>query len=60
MPTPSTSKLPVPKSWDEFEVIAVEIHIKGRETPNVTRCGRQGQAQQGVVWDIRRVRSMRR
>lgn len=33
---------------DEFEVIAVEIHIKEWETPNVTRCGRQGQAQQGV------------
>src|SRR5580658_595748 len=48
MPSPPTTDLPMPKSWDEFEDITADV-LKGRwETPHVTRNGRSGQPQNGV------------
>ena len=48
MASPATSKLPPPKSWDEFEDMMVDLAVKEWGTPNVTRCGRLGQQQHGV------------
>ncbi len=48
MPTPTTTKLPVPKSWDEFEDIVSDVLRARWATPHVTRDGRSGQAQDGV------------
>jgi hypothetical protein len=48
MPTLSQIKLPVPKSWDEFEDIVVSA-INSLQPVNVPqRFGRQGQAQDGI------------
>lgn len=48
MPTPSTSDLPKPKSWDEFEDIVWEIYTRRWQDPHAQRYGRSGQAQKGV------------
>lgn len=48
MPSPATTDLPRPKSWDEFEDITAEVLKLRWKTPNVTRNGRSGQAQNGV------------
>ena len=48
MPSPVTTDLPRPKSWDEFEDITAAILKVRWKTPNVTRNGRSGQAQNGV------------
>ncbi|NMF57299.1 restriction endonuclease [Pseudanabaena yagii] len=48
MPTPSTSDLPKPKSWDEFEDIVWEIYTRRWQDPYAQRYGRHGQAQNGV------------
>ncbi|MEG4007094.1 restriction endonuclease [Microcoleus sp. Pol11C1] len=48
MPTPSTSDLPKPKSWDEFEDIVWDIYTRKWKDPNAKRYGRTGQAQKGI------------
>ncbi len=48
MPSPSTTKLPVPKSWDEFEDIVSDVLRARWATPHVARYGRSGQQQHGV------------
>lgn len=48
MPTPSTSDLPKPKSWNEFEDIVWEIYTRRWQDPYAQRYGRSGQAQHGV------------
>lgn len=48
MPTIATSKLPPPKSWDEFEAIVCDVAILKWENPNIKRYGRRGQPQHGV------------
>ena len=48
MPTPSTSDLPKPKSWDEFEDIVWEIYTREWQDPHTQRYGRSGQAQNGI------------
>ena len=48
MPTLSSSVIPIPTSWDEFEEICLSS-LKIRWTsPNLSRNGRQGQPQAGV------------
>lgn len=48
MPSPSTTQLPIPKSWDEFEdIVADLLKVKWRD-PYITRNGRSGQSQHGV------------
>ncbi|WP_442786351.1 restriction endonuclease [Leptothoe sp. PORK10 BA2] len=48
MPVPSTSDLPKPKSWDEFEDIVWEVYARKWQDPHTQRYGRSGQAQNGV------------
>lgn len=48
MPTPSTSDLPKPKSWDEFEDIVWEIYTRRWQDSHAQRYGRSGQAQNGI------------
>jgi predicted nucleic-acid-binding Zn-ribbon protein len=48
MPTPSTSDLPIPKSWDEFEDIVWDIYTRKWEDPRAQRYGRKGQSQNGI------------
>lgn len=48
MPTPSTSDLPKPKSWDEFEDIVWAIYTRRWRDPHAQRYGRSGQAQKGI------------
>ncbi len=48
MPTPSTSDLPKPKSWNEFEDIVWDIYTRRWQDPHAQRYGRSGQAQKGV------------
>ncbi|MEH2425194.1 MAG: restriction endonuclease [Nostoc sp.] len=48
MPTPSTSDLPIPKFWDEFEDIVWEIYTRQWQDPYAQRYGRNGQAQNGI------------
>lgn len=48
MPTPSTSELPIPKSWDEFEDIVSDIYRELWADPYIQRIGRSGQPQNGV------------
>lgn len=51
MPTITTSELPVPKSWDEFEDICADLFGRIWNDPNIIRYGRMGQRQHGV--DVR-------
>jgi len=48
MPTYASSKLPPPKSWDEFEDIVCDVAKIRWKNPSVTRYGRSGQRQNGV------------
>jgi hypothetical protein len=48
MPSPSTTELPVPKSWDEFEDICSDLVSRKWRDPYVMRNGRSGQKQFGV------------
>lgn len=48
MPTPSTSDLPKPKSWNEFEDITWEIYKRKWHDNHAQRYGRSGQAQNGI------------
>ena len=48
MPTPSTSDLPKPKSWDEFEDITWEIYKRKWHDNYAEKYGRSGQAQNGI------------
>jgi hypothetical protein len=48
MPTPSTSDLPKPKSWDEFEDMIWEIYKRKWHDNHAQRYGRSGQAQNGI------------
>jgi hypothetical protein len=48
MPTPSTSDLPKPKCWDEFEDITWEIYKRKWQDNHAQRYGRSGQAQNGI------------
>jgi hypothetical protein len=48
MPTFSTSHLPPPKSWDEFEDMCADLFEVEWADRHTTRYGRQGQRQNGV------------
>jgi len=48
MPSPSTSELPRPKSWGEFEGIVFDIFSRWWNDTKAQRHGRSGQPQQGV------------
>ena len=48
MPTLSTSDIPKPSNWDEFEDIVWNIYRRKWQDPNASRNGRQGQRQNGV------------
>jgi hypothetical protein len=48
MPSPPTSDLPRPKSWDEFEDIVADVLKRVWKDPYITRNGRAGQKQHGV------------
>jgi hypothetical protein len=48
MPTPSTSDLPKPKSWDDFEDITWEIYKRKWHDNHAQKHGRSGQAQNGI------------
>lgn len=48
MPTPTTTDLPIPKSWDEFEDICSDILKRMWRDPYTIRNGRSGQKQFGV------------
>lgn len=48
MPTTTTSRLPPPISWDEFEDICKSAFSLRWSNPNLARHGRQGQKQDGV------------
>lgn len=48
MPSPTTTKLPRPKSWDEFEDICSDVLQRKWQDAYVARNGRGGQHQSGV------------
>lgn len=48
MPTPPTTDLPRPKSWDEFEDICADVLKRFWKDPYLVRNGRSGQRQNGV------------
>jgi tetratricopeptide (TPR) repeat protein len=48
MPDPTTSDLPSPKSWEEFEDLIWDLYKLIWKDPKAQRHGRSGQAQQGV------------
>lgn len=48
MPTIASSNIPAPKSWDEFEDIALSAAKNRWDSPSFFRNGRQGQRQDGV------------
>ena len=48
MPSPATTDLPIPQSWDEFEDICADLLEHRWGDPYVTRNGRSGQKQHGV------------
>lgn len=48
MPTTTTSRLPPPTSWDEFEDVCRSSFSLRWANPNLARHGRQGQKQDGV------------
>ena len=48
MVSPSTTDLPIPKSWDEFEELIWDLFKRKWEEISTERYGRSGQAQQGV------------
>ena len=48
MPSPPTTDLPRPKSWDEFEDICADVLKRLWKDPYIVRNGRSGQKQHGV------------
>ena len=48
MPSPTTTDLPIPKSWDELEDICADLLKRLWHDPYITRNGRSGQKQHGV------------
>ena len=48
MPSPPTTDLPCPKSWDEFEDICADVLKRKWRDPYLERHGRSGQQQHGV------------
>lgn len=48
MPSPPTTDLPRPRSWDEFEDICVDVLRRTWEDPYIVRNGKSGQNQYGV------------
>lgn len=48
MPSPTTTNLPRPKSWDEFEDICADVLKRIWDDPYIVRNGRLGQRQHGV------------
>lgn len=48
MPSPTTTDLPRPRSWDEFEDICADVLKRVWKDPYVVRHGRSGQRQHGV------------
>ncbi len=48
MPSLTTAKLPMPKSWEEFEAISADIIKKIWNDELITRNGRTGQRQNGI------------
>lgn len=48
MPSPATTNLPHPKSWDEFEDICADVLKRMWKDPYVARNGRSGQRQHSV------------
>ena len=48
MPSPPTTDLPRPKSWDEFEDICADVLKRLWKDPYIVRHGRSGQKQHGV------------
>lgn len=48
MPSPTTTDLPIPKSWDELEDICADLLKRLWHDPYVVRNGRDGQRQHGV------------
>ncbi len=48
MPSPPTTNLPPPKSWDEFEDICADVLKRIWGDPYIVRNGRSGQQQHGV------------
>ena len=48
MPSPTTTQLPRPKSWDEFEDMCADVLKRIWKDPYVVRHGRSGQKQDGV------------
>lgn len=48
VPSPATSVLPSPKSWDEFEDIVSDIYARRWRDLHAVRNGRGGQRQHGV------------
>jgi hypothetical protein len=48
MPIFSTAKLPIPKSWDEFEDVVSDVYRFIWEDRQIVRNGRSGQPQHGV------------
>lgn len=48
MPSPPTTDLPRPNSWEEFENISADVLKRIWKDPYVCRNGRQGQRQNGV------------
>ncbi len=48
MPSPTTTDLPTPKSWDELEDICADLLKRLWRDPYITRNGRSGQRQHGV------------
>jgi hypothetical protein len=48
MPSPPTTALPRPNSWDEFEDICADVLKRVWQDPYIVRNGRSGQQQHGV------------
>jgi hypothetical protein len=48
MPSPPTTDLPRPTSWDEFEDICADVLKRFWDDPYIVRNGRSGQRQHGV------------
>lgn len=48
MPTYANTRMPPPKSWDEFEAVVCSAAKNRWKSPDFTQHGRQGQRQDGV------------
>ncbi|GEM_PF-6309285 len=48
MPSPATAVFPRPKSWEEFQIICVDVMRRAWNDPGANEYGRQGQRQEGI------------